>query len=97
MEFASVEEKLKAFNEYIDDYKAKSTEEKQATAILELKEMLSLLRKLLNDSNIKYDFDVDKTLLEVGKNKQIEVIYTYITLIKDAFATYVLAKEKDLN
>ena len=97
MDFVNEKEKLDCFYTFIGDFKEKDLSTKQNKLIEELKEMLDIIKKLMIDENIDYKFDVDSKYLEVNKDNYIDVVYTYISMVKDAFATYELERQKKLN
>ena len=82
------------FNEYMEDFKLKSIEEKRTIALEQLKLLASLTNEICEKTNIKSAPIITKDILEAENDKLndedfVEAVVVYASSIQESLCDYI--------
>ena len=82
------------FNEYMEDFKLKSIEEKRTIALEQLKLLASLTNEICEKTNIKNAPIITKDILEAENDKSndedfVEAVVVYASSIQESLCDYI--------
>ena len=93
---------MENFNEYMEDFRSKSIEEKRRVALEQLKLLVSLTNEMCEKTNIKNTPIITKDILEAEKDNSneddfVEAVVVYTSSIQESLCDYIDKVTKDLE
>ena len=92
-----IEERQKAFYNYIEEYKKLSIQEKKDEFIVALKELFIIFEGFAESDNIKVDLLKSKEVVDLKSNSvseddYLEAVMSYLEIAKDVMGQYLMEK-----
>lgn len=88
-----MEDKITAFNNFIEEYKKLPIEEKRNELVLIHKELIALFADLCETIGAKKDLLLNKEILDLNKepvseDDYLEALFVYINMLKEKISDY---------